>query len=114
MFTFVYFVAVQHERGPRKPKNKVGSGGDHHHGPHHHPHQLSPVTGGPMRNIPTPHSTPAIMPMMGTMSMDTPIDLRVQGPAPKVESLAMPAMQPTGITFMLAMIRYTGRKQKGL
>ncbi len=90
-------LAVQHERGPRKPKNKAGSGGDHHHVPHHHQHHHSPVTGGTMRNIPTPHSTPAIMPMMGTMSMDAPIDLRVQGPAAKVEPLTMAGMPSTGI-----------------
>lgn len=77
-------LAVQHERGPRKPKNKPSS--EHHH--HHHHQPTSPAT-----NSMTSHQTHSSMiPMLGGVTLEGPIDLRVQAPPTKSEALNMASM----------------------
>ena len=84
--TTSFLSAVQHERGPRKSKNKSNT--DHHS--HHHHHQQ---TNTPSASNMASHQTPTPMiPMLGGVTIEGPIDLRVQPPPAKSETLNMSNM----------------------
>ena len=79
-------LAVQHERGPRKSKNKSNTD---HHNHHHHQHQTNTPSASSMASHQTP--TPMI-PMLRGVTIEGPIDLRVQPPPAKSETVNMANM----------------------